>query len=72
MYSEEELQDMLQQAQEAVKGSKITLRSIKEYKSLDGLDLKSFEKSRVISDSKKKHSKLKYIFRKREKKEMVK
>ena len=39
----EELQDMLQQAQESIKSSKKTLRSIKKDKLLGGLGLKSFE-----------------------------
>lgn len=41
--TEEELQDMLQQAQEFIKSSKKTLRSIKKDKLLGGLGLKSFE-----------------------------
>lgn len=39
----EELQDMHQQAQEAIKSSKKTLRTIKEDKTQGGLGLKSFE-----------------------------
>ena len=41
--TEEELQDMLQQAQESIKSNKKTLRSIKKDKLLGGLGLKSFE-----------------------------
>ena len=41
--TEEELQAILQQAQESIKSSKKTLRSIKREKLLGGLSLKSFE-----------------------------
>lgn len=41
--TEEELQDMHQQAQEAIKSSKKALRSIKKEEILGGLGLKSFE-----------------------------
>lgn len=41
--TEEELQDMHQQAREAIQSSKKTLRSIKKDKILGGLGLKSFE-----------------------------